>query len=103
MNDQELDILFAQSAQQQKAVDAISASVMKTVRRDLRLKIMQKWAKIIGLSFGLPLLFVLLVYGLMTYLPDHSMPVYITTLALPILTLVLFFGKGLRDFSLSEL
>ena len=102
MTDQELDSLFAQSAQQQKAVDAINASVMKTVRRDLRLKIMQKWAKIIGLSFGLPLLFVLLVYVLMTYLPDHSMPVYITTLALPIITLVLFFGKGLRDFSLSD-
>lgn len=102
MNDQELDILFAQSSQQQKAVDAISASVMKTVRRDLRLKIVQKWAKIIGLSFGLPLLFVLLVYVLMTYLPDHSTPIYITTLALPILTLVLFFGKGLRDFSLSD-
>lgn len=102
MTDQELDILFAQSAKNQQAVDFINASVMKTVRRDLRFKIMQKWAKIIGLSFGLPLLFVLLVYVLMTYLPDHSMPIYITTLALPIITLVLFFGKGLRDFSLSD-
>ena len=103
MTDQELDSLFAQSAQQQKAVDAINASVMKTVRRDLRLQLVRKWAKIIGMSFGLPLMIVFLVYALMTYLPDHSMPIYITTLALPIITLVLFFGKGLCDFSLSEL
>lgn len=102
MTDQELDSLFAQYAKQQQAVDAINANVMRTVRRDMRLKLVRKWAKIIGISFGLPMMFVLLVYVLMTYLPDFSLPIYITTLALPIITLVLFFGKGLRDFSLSD-
>lgn len=102
MTDQELDILLSESAKRQQPIAQINANVMRTVRRDLRLKIMQKWAKIIGFSFGLPLLFVLLVYVLMTYLPDFSLPIYITTLALPIITLVLFFGKGLRDFSLSD-
>lgn len=103
MTDQELDLLFQQSAQHHKAVKQINRQVMKTVRRDSRLNVARKWAKIIGICFGLPLLFVVLVYVLMTYLPEHSMPIYITTLALPIATLVLFFGKGLHDFSLSEL
>lgn len=102
MNDQELDILFAQSAKNQQAVDFINASVMKTVRRDLRFKTIRKWARLLAICFGLPLLFVLLVYILLTYLPDLSMPIYITTLALPLITLVLFFGKGLHDFSLSD-
>lgn len=103
MNDQELDILFEQSAQRQQIVEQINVEVMKTVRRDLRLKVLRKWAQLIGISFGLPMMFVLLVHILLTYLPDMSMPVYITTLALPIITLVLFFGKGLHDFSISEL
>lgn len=103
MNDQELDILLAQSARKYKAAEQINRQVMRTVRRDLRRKTARKWATLIGLSFGLPLMLVCLVFSLMAYLPDHSMPVYITTLALPVITLVLFFGKGLHDFSLSEL
>lgn len=103
MNDQELDILFAQSAQNQKVVEQINASVMRTVRRDMRRKAVRKWARLLGICFGMPLMIVFLVFALMTYLPDQSMPVYITTLALPVITLVLFFGKGLHDFSLSNM
>ena len=103
MNDQELDILFAQSAQNQKVVEQINASVMRTVRRDMRRKVVRKWARLLGICFGMPLMIVFLVFALITYLPDQSMPIYITTLALPIAALAFFFGKGLRDFSFSEL
>lgn len=102
MTDQELDILLNESAKRQQPVADINAAVMRTVRRDLRIKLVRKWARLIAICFGLPLLFVLLVYILLTYLPDLSMPIYITTLALPLITLVLFFGKGLHDFSLSD-
>lgn len=103
MNDQELDILFEQSAQREQAAERITAQVMRTVRRDLRIRQLRKWARLVGISFGLPVMFVLLIYILMTYLPDLAKPVYITTLALPVITLALFFGKGLHDFSISEL
>ena len=38
ITDQELDLLFEQSAQQHKAVEQINRQVMRTVRRDMRLK-----------------------------------------------------------------
>lgn len=38
ITDNELDILFAQSAKRQRAVKEINRQVMRTVRRDLRRK-----------------------------------------------------------------
>ena len=49
MNDQELDILLSESAKRQQPLADINATVMRTVRRDLRLKIVRKWAKLLGL------------------------------------------------------
>lgn len=46
MDDKELDSLFEQSAQRQKAVEQINRQVMQTVRRDMRLKVLRKWAKL---------------------------------------------------------
>lgn len=103
MTDQELDILFAQSAQSKKMVEQINLQVMKTVRRDMRRKTIRKWAKLLGLCFGLPLMVVLYIYILFTYMPEMEMPLRVMTYVLPLGTLAVFFGKGLRDFSLFEM
>ena len=103
MTDQELDSLFAQSARNQKVVEQINLRVMKTVRRNMRLKIVRKWAKLLGLCFGLPLMVVLYIYILYTYMPEMETPLRIITFVLPLGTLAVFFGKGLHDFSPFEM
>ena len=103
MNDKELDILFEQSAQREQASERITAQVMRTVRRDLRLKLLRKWAKLIGICFGLPLLIVLYAYALFTYMPDMQLPLRIAVFVLPLGTIVLWAGRELHDFLLSDL
>ena len=103
LTDKELDMLFEQSAERQLRVNQINAAVMKTVKRDMRLKVLRKWARLIGLSFGLPLLIVLYVYALFTFMPDMLMPIRIITIALPIATLFLLSGKELHDFLLADM
>ena len=103
MNDKDLDILFAQSAQRRKAVEQINMQVMRSVRRDMRIKALRKWAKLLGICFGLPLMAVLYVYILFTYMPEMDAPLCIMTFVLPLGTLALFFGKGLHDFSVFEM
>ena len=103
MTDQELDRLFEQSAQHQQVVEQINRQVMKTVRRDMRLKVLRKWARLIGLCFGLPVLIVLFAYALYTYMPAMDTPIRIISMVLPISTLALFFGKNLHDFSPADL
>lgn len=99
ISDKELDMLFEQSAREQMAVERINAQVTKTVRRDMRLKVLRKWAKLLGLCFGVPMLVVLYVYMMFTYMPDMETPLRIMTFVLPLGTLAIFFGKGLHDFS----
>ena len=102
MTDQELDSLFEQSAQRQKAVREINRRVMQTVRRDMRMKLVRKWARLIGLCFGVPVLIVLFAYTLFIYMPAMDMPIRIATFVLPLGTLALFFGKYLHDFSIFD-
>ena len=103
MNDKELDILFEQSAQREQASERITAQVMRTVRRDLRLKLLRKWARLIGLCFGLPLLVVVYAYTMFTYVPDMQLPLRIAVFVLPLGTIVLWAGRELHDFLLSDL
>ena len=100
MNDQELDILFAQSARQHKTVEAINRQVMKTVRRDMRLKTIRKWAKLLGLCFVAPILIMLSIFVLYTFMPEMETPLRVVTLVLPLLTLVGLYGKQIREFSI---
>ena len=100
MNDKELDILFEQSAQRQKAVEQINRQVMQTVRRDMRRMAFRKWARLLGLCFGAPMLIVLYIYVLYTIMPEMEMPLRIVTLVLPLLTLTGIYGKQIREFSI---
>ena len=99
MNDQELDILFVQSAQRRKAVEQINRQVMQTVRRDMRIKAIRKWAKLLGLCFVAPILIMLSIYVLYTFMPEMEKPLRVVTLVLPLLTLVGLYGKQIRDFT----
>lgn len=103
ITDNELDLLFQQTAQRRKAVEQINRQVMKTVRRDLRLKVLRKWAKLLGICFGLPVMIVLYIYLMHTYMPDLPQWGNIMYYLFPLGTLAVFFGKNMRDFSLSDM
>ena len=103
ITDHELDMLFEQSAQHHKAVGQINRQVMRTVRRDMRLKTLRKWAKLLALCFGLPLMVVLYAYTLFTYIPDLQLPLRIVTVVLPLGTIVIWTSKELHDFLLSDM
>lgn len=99
ITDQELDLLFEQSAQHHKAVEQINRQVMRTVRRDMRLKALRKWAKLLGLCFGLPLAVVVYIYALFVFMPEMPEQLQIVYIALPIATILGLAVQRLRYFS----
>ena len=99
ITDQELDTLFQQSAQQHKAVEQINRQVMRTVRRDMRLKTLRKWAKLSVLCFGLPVAVVLYIYALFVFMPEMPEQLQIVYIAIPIATILGLAVQRLRYFS----
>ena len=99
ITDQELDTLFQQSAQQHKAVEQINRQVMRTVRRDMRLKTLRKWAKLLGLCFGLPVAVVLYIYALFVFMPEMPEQLQIVYIAIPIATVLALAAQRLYYFS----
>ena len=99
ITDQELDLLFEQSAQQHKAVEQINRQVMRTVRRDMRLKTLRKWAKLLGLCFGLPVAVVLYIYALFVFMPEMPEQLQIVYIAIPIATVLALAAQRLYYFS----
>ncbi len=99
ITDQELDLLFEQSAQQHKAVEQINRQVMRTVRRDMRLKALRKWAKLLGLCFGLPVAVVLYIYALFVFMPEMPEQLQIVYIAIPIATILGLAVQRIRYFS----
>ena len=99
ITDQELDMLFEQSAQQHKAVEQINRQVIRTVRRDMRLKTLRKWAKLLGLCFGLPVAVVLYIYALFVFMPEMPEQLQIVYIAIPIATVLALAAQRLYYFS----
>ena len=99
ITDYELDTLFQQSAQQHKAVEQINRQVMRTVRRDMRLKALRKWAKLLGLCFGLPVAVVVYIYALFMFIPEMPEQLQIVCIAIPIATILGLAVQRLRYFS----
>ena len=99
ITDQELDTLFQQSAQQHKAVEQINRQVMRTVRRDMRLKTLRKWAKLFGLCFGPPLAVVVYIYALFVFMPEMPEQLQTVYIAIPIATILSLAVQRLRYFS----
>ena len=102
VNDIDLDLLFAESAKRQQSVDQINATVMRTVRRDLRFKLIRKWAKLIGLCFGVPFALVVYIFALNAAISLSSMqtPLQIVCFALPLVTIAVLFARNLKKFRL---
>ena len=99
ITDQELDMLFEQSAQQHKAVEQINRQVMRTVRRDMRLKTLRKWAKLLGLCFGMPVAVVVYIYALFVFMPEMQEQLQIVYIAIPIATILGLAVQRLHYFS----
>lgn len=100
VNDLDLDMLFAESAKRQQSVKQINATVMRTVRRDLRLKLVRKWARLVGGCFGIPLALVIYVYVLneAMSLSSMQMPLRIACVALPLITIITLLATKLKKF-----
>ena len=99
ITDQELDLLFEQSAQHHKAVGQINRQVMRTGRRDMRLKALRKWAKLLGLCFGLPVAVVLYIYALFVFMPEMPEQLQIVCMAIPVATVLALAAQRLYYFS----
>ena len=99
ITDYELDMLFEQSAQQHKAFEQINRQVMRTVRHDMRLKTLRKWAKLLALCFGLPLVVVVYIYALFVFMPEMQEQLQIVYIAIPIATILGLAVQRLRYFS----
>lgn len=99
MTDKDLDMLFAESAKRQPDVAHINATVMRTVRRDLRLKKLRKWAKLLGVCFGLPIAVVVYIYALFVFMPEMPEQLWFLSIALPIATILFLAAQKIRYFS----
>ena len=100
MTDQELDILYTESAKRQQFVNQINATVMRTVRRDLRWKTIRKWARLVSLCLGIPMAMVIYGFALNDAINVSSMqtPLRIVCLTLPLLSMITLLGVKLRNF-----
>ena len=99
MTDYELDALFQYSAQQHKAVEQINRQVMRTVRRDMRLKTLRKWARLLGLCFGLPVAVVVYIYALFVFMPEMPEQLQAVCIAIPVATVLALVAQRLYYFS----
>lgn len=99
MTDKDLDLLFAESAKRLTDVEQINTTVMRTVRRDLRLKKLRKWAKLLGICFGLPVAVVVYIYALFVFMPEMPEQLRILSIALPIATILILAAQKIRYFS----
>ncbi|MBQ9295570.1 MAG: hypothetical protein IJ204_00040 [Paludibacteraceae bacterium] len=99
ITDYELDTLFQQSAQLHKAVEQINRQVMRTVRRDMRLKALRKWAKLLGLCFGLPVAVVVYIYALFLFMPEMPEQLQTVCIAIPVATVLALAAQRLHYFS----
>jgi len=102
MTDQELDSLFTERAKRQQLAEQINATIMHSVRRDLRLKIVRKWAKLLGLCFGVPLALVVYIFVLNEAISISSMQMQlrIVCIALPLFTIAVLYAINLKKFRL---
>ena len=99
MTDKDLDLLFAESAKRQPDVAQINATVMRTVRRDLRLKTLRKWAKLLGICFGLPAAVVVYIYALFVFMPEMPEQLQTVCMAIPVATVLALAAQRLHYFS----
>lgn len=103
MNDNQLEQLLQQYANEQeannKAIEQATQHIMTTVRHEVRITKIKKWAQILTYSFGIPITIVLYAFCLITYIPEIPhlyTPVFI---AIPVIVLAIIGGAKLRNFT----
>ena len=103
MNDNQLDQLLQQYADKNeannKAIERATQHIMTSVRHEVRITKIKKWAQILTYSFGIPVAIVLYAFCLITYIPkipNLYTPVFI---AIPVIVLAIIGGTKLRDFT----
>lgn len=103
MNDNQLNQLLQQYADEQeannKAIEQATQHIMTTVRHEVRITKIKKWAQILTYSFGIPVAIVLYAFCLITYIPEIPhlyTPVFI---AIPVIVLAIIGGAKLRNFT----
>ncbi len=99
MTDKDLDLLFEESAKRQQPIADINATVIRTVRRDLRLKTLRKWAKLLGLCFGMPVAIVVYAYALFVFMPEMPEQLQTVCMAIPVATVLALAAQRLYYFS----
>ena len=99
MTDKDLDLLFEESAKRQQPIADINATVIRTVRRDLRLKTLRKWAKLLGLCFGMPVVIVVYAYALFVFMPEMPEQLQTVCMAIPVATVLALAAQRLYYFS----
>ena len=99
MTDKDLDLLFAESAKRLPDVEQINTAVMHTVRQDLRLKTLRKWAKLLGICFGLPVAVVVYIYALFVFMPEMPEQLQTVCMAIPVATVLALAAQRLYYFS----
>ena len=99
ITDNELDKLFAESAERNRLLAQVNTEVMRTVRRDIRRKQLLRWGRVLAFCFGLPLLVVLYVFVLRAAMPEMHPALAVLYYGLPLGTLLGYVTKKLRTFS----
>ena len=103
INDNQIDELLQQYADKNeannKAIERATQHIMTTVRHEVRITKIKKWAQILTYSFGIPVAIVLYAFCLITYIPEIPhlyTPVFI---AIPVIVLAIIGGAKLRNFT----
>lgn len=103
INDNQIDELLQQYAAlnetNNKAIEQATQHVMSTIKHEVRITKIKKWAQILTYSFGIPVAIVLYAFCLITYIPEIPhlyTPVFI---AIPVIVLAIIGGTKLRDFT----
>lgn len=100
MSDNELDLLFAESAKRHQAVSKINHNVMRSIKRDIRHKTLRKWAEIIAFCFGTPLLVVAYIFVLKNVELTLPQPILIAVYVLPVITILIMATKKMQSINL---
>lgn len=103
INDNQLEQLLQQYADKNeannKAIEQATQHIMTSVKHEVRITKIKKWAQILTYSFGIPVSIVLYAFCLITYIPEIPhlyTPVFI---AIPVIVLAIIGGTKLRYFT----
>ena len=103
LTDQEVENLISASFERQDMLAEIDREVMEEVKRNTRRETLRQWIRIAAFSFGVP--FVLFCFGFGTYYAYTRVEMYPylwIAFALPAIAILVFLGKQVINFSISE-